>query len=161
MQIASGTVASFHYTLRGEDGAELENSHDGEPVAYLHGHGNILPALEEQLAGHAPGDTLAVTLAPEQAYGLRHADSIQRVPLKHIRAPGRRLAPGMVVAVETGHGARQVTVLKVGKFNADVDTNHPLAGRTLSFDIEVLEVRAASEEEITHGHAHGAGGHHH
>ena len=68
MQIASGTVASFHYTLRGEDGAELENSHDGEPVAYLHGHGNILPALEEQLAGHAPGDTLAVTLAPEQAY---------------------------------------------------------------------------------------------
>ena len=109
MQIASGTVASFHYTLRGEDGAELENSRAGEPVAYLHGHGNILPALEEQLAGHAPGDTLAVTLAPEQAYGLRHADSIQRVPLKHIRAPGRRLAPGMVVAVETGHGARQVT----------------------------------------------------
>ena len=160
MQIASGTVASFHYTLRGEDGAELENSRDGEPVAYLHGHGNILPALEEQLAGHAPGDTLSVTLAPEQAYGLRHADSIQRVPLKHLHARGR-LRPGMVAAVETEHGARQVTVVKVGKFNADVDTNHPLAGRTLSFDIEVLEVRAASEEEIAHGHAHGAGGHHH
>jgi len=87
-------------------------------------------------------------------------DSIQRVPLKHLRARGR-LRPGMVAAVETEHGARQVTVVKVGKFNADVDTNHPLAGRTLSFDIEVLEVRAASEEEIAHGHAHGAGGHHH
>ncbi len=160
MQIANGTVASFHYTLRGEDGAEIENSRDGDPVAYLHGHGNILPALEEQLAGHAAGDTLSVTLAPEQAYGVRRADSIQRVPLKHLHAPGR-LRPGMVVAVETEHGARQVTVLKVGKFNADVDTNHPLAGRTLSFEIEVLEVRAASEEEIAHGHAHGAGGHHH
>jgi len=160
MQIADGTVASFHYTLRGEDGAELESSRDGDPVAYLHGQGNILPALEERLAGHAPGDTLAVTLAPEQAYGPRRADSVQRVPLKHIQARGR-LQPGMVVAVQTEHGARQVTVLKVGKFNVDVDTNHPLAGRTLSFDIEVLEVRAASDEEMAHGHAHGAGGHHH
>ncbi len=160
MQIASGTVASFHYTLRAEDGAEIENSRNGEPVVYLHGHGNILPALEQQLAGHAAGDTLSVTLEPEQAYGVRRADSIQRVPLKHLHAPGR-LRPGMVVAVETEHGARQVTVLKVGKFNADVDTNHPLAGRTLCFEIEVLEVRAASEEEIAHGHAHGAGGHHH
>ena len=160
MQIADGTVASFHYTLRGEDGAELESSRDGDPVAYLHGQGNILPALEERLAGHAPGDTLAVTLAPEQAYGPRRADSVQRVPLKHIQARGR-LQPGMVVAVQTEHGARQVTVLKVGKFNVDVDTNHPLAGRTLSFDIEVLEVRAASDEEMAHGHAHGAGGYHH
>ncbi|HQY69365.1 MAG TPA: peptidylprolyl isomerase [Pseudomonadales bacterium] len=160
MQIASGTVASFHYTLRAEDGAEIENSRNGEPVVYLHGHGNILPALEQQLAGHAAGDTLSVTLEPEQAYGVRRADSIQRVPLKHLHAQGR-LRPGMVVAVETEHGARQVTVLKVGKFNADVDTNHPLAGRTLGFEIEVLEVRAASEEEIAHGHAHGAGGHHH
>jgi len=160
MQIADGTVASFHYTLRGEDGAELESSRGGDPVAYLHGHGNILPALEERLAGHAPGDTLAVTLAPEQAYGPRRADSVQRVPLKHIHARGR-LQPGMVVAVQTEHGARQVTVLKVGKFNVDVDSNHPLAGRTLSFDIEVLEVRAASDEEMAHGHAHGAGGHHH
>ena len=160
MQIASGTVASFHYTLRGEDGVEIENSREGDPVAYLHGQGNILPALEERLAGHAAGDVLAVTLAPEQAYGVRREGSIQRVPLKHVQASGR-LRPGMVVAVHTEHGARQVTVLKVGKFNVDVDTNHPLAGRTLSFDIEVLEVRAASAEEIAHGHAHGAGGHHH
>ena len=160
MQIASGTVATFHYTLRAEDGAQIENSREGDPICYLHGHGNILPALEEQLAGHAAGDKLSVTLAPEQAYGVRREDSIQRVPLKHIQAHGR-LQPGMVVAVQTEHGARQVTVSKVGKFNVDVDTNHPLAGRTLSFEIEVLDVRAASEEEIAHGHAHGAGGHHH
>jgi FKBP-type peptidyl-prolyl cis-trans isomerase SlyD len=160
MQIADGTVASFHYTLRGEDGAEIENSHARDPVAYLHGHGNILPALEEGLAGHAPGDTLSITLAPEKAYGARREGSIQRVPLKHIQAAGR-LVPGMVVAVQTEHGQRQVTVVKLGKFNADVDTNHPLAGRVLTFDIEVLEVRAASNEERAHGHAHGAGGHHH
>jgi len=160
MQIANDTVASFHYVLRGEDGVEIENSRDGEPVAYLHGHGNILPALEEQLAGRSQGDTLCVRLSAEQAYGPRREGSIQRVPLKHLHASGR-LRPGMVVAVQTEHGARQVTVLKVGKFNADVDTNHPLAGRALGFDIEVLEVRAASSEEIAHGHAHGAGGHHH
>ena len=136
MQIASGTVASFHYTLRAEDGAEIE------PVVYLHGHGNILPALEQQLAGHAAGDTLSVTLEPEQAYGVRRADSIQRVPLKHLHAPGR-LRPGMVVAVETEHGARQVTVLKVGKFKksctatctapAGITIDLPLLERTCGF----------------------------
>jgi len=160
MHIAKDTIARFHYTLSGEDGIGIEDSHAGEPITYLHGHGNILPALEEQLLGKAAGDTLEVALAAEQAYGLRHADAVQRVPLKHIVHRGK-LQPGMVVGVQTGQGARQVTVLKVGKFNADVDTNHPLAGRTLGFEIEVLEVRAASEEEIAHGHAHGAGGHHH
>jgi FKBP-type peptidyl-prolyl cis-trans isomerase SlyD len=160
MQITDDTVASFHYTLRGEDGAEIENSREGEPIAYLHGHGNILSALEQGLAGHAAGDTLSLTLQPEEAYGRRREDFVQRVPLKHLHVTGR-LVPGMVVPVHTEHGARQVTVLKVGKFNVDVDMNHPLAGRVLTFDIEVLDVRAGSAEEIAHGHAHGAGGHHH
>ncbi|MBP8926827.1 MAG: FKBP-type peptidyl-prolyl cis-trans isomerase, partial [Pseudomonadales bacterium] len=132
----------------------------GEPISYLHGHGNILPALEESLLGKAAGDTLEVTLAPEQAYGIRHANAEQRIPLKHIAYRGK-LQRGMVVSVQTEQGSRQVTVLKVGKFNVDVDTNHPLAGRVLNFAIEVLEVRVASEEEIAHGHAHGEGGHHH
>lgn len=160
MQIAKNSVARFHYTLSGEDGIGIEDSHAGEPVTYLHGHGNILPALEEQLLGKAAGDTLEVALAAEQAYGLRHADAVQRVPLKYIVHRGK-LQPGMVVGVQTEEGVRQVTVLKVGKFNVDVDTNHPLAGRALNFSIEVLEVRTASEEEIAHGHAHGEGGHHH
>ena len=160
MQIAKNTIARFHYTLSGEDGIGIEDSHTGEPISYLQGHGNILPALEEQLLGKVAGDTLIVALAPEQAYGLRHTNAVQRVPLKHIVHRGK-LQPGMVVGVQTEQGARQVTVLKVGKFNVDVDTNHPLAGRALNFAIEVLEVRAASEEEIAHGHAHGEGGHHH
>lgn len=160
MQITRNTVATFHYRLCGEDGMEIENSRDGEPVAYLHGHGNILPALESALEGRSTGDELSVTLGPEQAYGARREGSIQRVPIKHVMARGK-LKPGMVVSVRTDGGARQVSVLKVGKFNVDVDTNHPLAGRTLRFDIELLEVRAATEEEIAHGHAHGPGGHHH
>lgn len=160
MQIAKDTVARFHYTLSGEDGIGIEDSRAGEPISYLHGHGDILPALEEQLVGKAAGDTLEVRLAPEQAYGRGHTNAVQRVPLKHIVYRGK-LQRGMVVSVQTEQGARQVTVLKVGKFNVDVDTNHPLAGRVLNFAIEVLEVRAASEEEIAHGHAHGEGGHHH
>ncbi len=160
MQIAKDSIARFHYTLSGEDGIGIEDSHAGEPISYLHGHGNILPALEESLLGKAAGDTLEVTLAPEQAYGLRHANAEQRIPLKHIAYRGK-LQRGMVVSVQTEQGSRQVTVLKVGKFNVDVDTNHPLAGRVLNFAIEVLEVRVASEEEIAHGHAHGEGGHHH
>jgi len=160
MQISRDTVASFHYTLRGDDGSEIENSREGDPIAYLHGHGNILPGLEAQLEGHAAGDQLSVSLSAADAYGERDPEAVARVPLKHLVYTGR-LQPGMVAGVRTEQGVRQVMVLKVGKFNADVDTNHPLAGRALSFDIEVLEVRQASAEEVGHGHAHGAGGHHH
>ena len=160
MQIAHGAVVSFHYTLKGEDGATIEASHGSDPMVYLHGHGNILPALEEHLAGRSAAERVEATLVAEQAYGVRRENALQRLPIKHIRHQGR-LAPGMQVGVETDQGMRQVTVLKVGKFNVDVDANHPLAGRTLMFDIEVLDVRAASAEELAHGHAHGAGGHHH
>lgn len=160
MQIVDDTVASFHYVLRDEQGAELERSQDGEPVAYLHGHANILPALEAALAGHAAGDRVQTTLAPADGYGERRPDALARVPLKRVNGP-RRLQPGMVVGVQTADGERRATVVKVGKFNVDVDVNHPFAGRTLRFEIEVVDVRAASAEEIAHGHAHGAGGHGH
>jgi len=160
MRIAADTVVQIHYRLCGADGAEIENSRGGEPLAYLHGHGNLLPALEEQLEGREAGASFAATLSAGQAYGERREDAVQRIPLKHLVFDGR-LRPGMVAGVRTEHGMRQVTVLKIGKFNADVDANHPLAGQALSFEIEVLEVRAASEEELAHGHAHGAGGHHH
>jgi FKBP-type peptidyl-prolyl cis-trans isomerase SlyD len=160
MHITRNAVATFHYRLCGEDGVEIENSRAAEPVAYLHGHGNILPALESALEGRSAGEEFSVTLGPEQAYGPRREGSVQRIPIKHVVAGGK-LKPGMVVSVRAEGGARQVSVLKVGKFNVDVDTNHPLAGRTLRFDIEVLAVRAASDEELAHGHAHGPGGHHH
>lgn len=161
MKIARDTVVRLHYALSDASGNAIESSreHD-EPLTYLHGHGNLIPALEQRLEGHAAGDSFRAELSAAEGYGERNPEAVQRVALKHLVYQGR-LEPGMVAGVRTEHGLRQVTVLKVGKFNADVDTNHPLAGQPLAFDIEVLEVRAASDEEIAHGHVHGEGGHHH
>jgi FKBP-type peptidyl-prolyl cis-trans isomerase SlyD len=112
------------------------------------------------MAGRTPGDRFTATVAPEQGYGMRDPGRTQRVPVKHLLFTGR-LRPGAVVQLNTGDGRRPVTVSKVGRHSADIDTNHPLAGQTLHFDIEIIEVRPASPEERAHGHAHGPGGHHH
>ena len=100
------------------------------------------------------------TVAPEHAYGPRDPSAVQRVPLKHVSGKGRPVA-GQMVTVNTREGARHALVVKVGHYNVDLDLNHPLAGKTLLFDIEVVGVRAATEEELAHGHAHGPGGHDH
>jgi FKBP-type peptidyl-prolyl cis-trans isomerase SlyD len=160
LNIGPKTVVIFHYTLHDEAGAELESSKGSEPSAYLQGANNIIPGLESVMAGKAAGDVFTATVAPEEAYGLRDPNKGQRVPMKHLVFKGK-LRPGAVVQLNTSEGVRPVTVTKVGRHSADIDTNHPLAGQTLSFDIEVMEVRAASPEELAHGHAHGPGGHHH
>ncbi len=160
MTIAPDTVVQFHYRLSQADGPELENSQPGEPMAYLHGHGAMLPAVEQALVGKSAGEHVSITLPPEQAYGLRREGAEQRVPIKHLLYKGK-LRPGMAVKVSTQHGPRDVLVVKVGRFTADVDTNHPFAGMTLTFDIDIVAVREASAEEISHGHVHGPGGHHH
>lgn len=160
MNIGLNSVALFHYTLRGEDGEELETSRGGDPGAYLHGADNIIPGLEKAMEGHAAGDTFSATVAPEEAYGLRDPQRQQRVPVKHLLFKGK-LKPGMVVQLNTSDGRVPVSVVKAGRHSADIDTNHPLAGQSLTFDIEILEVREASPEEVAHGHAHGPGGHHH
>ena len=160
MQIERNKAVRFHYTLSDDSGVELETSRKGEGQAYLHGHRNLLPALESALEGRTPGDSFRVTLTPEQAYGPRREGSVQRVPIKHLSAPGK-LTPGMVVGFRDGKGMRRAVLIKLGKFNADVDLNHPLAGKGLVFDIEVLSVRDATAEELAHGHVHGAGGHQH
>lgn len=164
MQITKDTVVSFHYRLLNEEGSELETSHGEDPVAYLHGHGNIISGLEKGLEGQSAEDVLTVTVEPQDGYGLRNDDAVQRVPIKHLvgdKKQNAKLKPGMVVAINTEDGPRQVVVLKAGKFNVDVDTNHPLAGQILSFEIEIQSVREATEEELSHGHAHGVGGHQH
>jgi FKBP-type peptidyl-prolyl cis-trans isomerase SlyD len=160
MLIAAKTVASFHYVLCNSAGEQLETSRDGDPTSYLHGANNIIRGLEAELQGHRTGDTLRVELAPEHAYGRRQENLQQRVPIKHLLFHGK-LRAGMVVQVSTDKGRRSVTVLKAGRHSADIDANHPLAGQQLTFDIEITAVRAASEEEIAHGHAHGVGGHQH
>ncbi len=160
MQVEKNCVVNFHYRLTNEPGDLIEDSHTHEPMTYLHGHGNIIPGLEREIAGHIAGDQFSVTIAPADAYGLRRADAVQRIPMKSVMTRGK-LTPGMMVAVNTEHGPRHVQVIKPGKFTVDVDTNHPLAGVTLTFAVEIIDVRTATEEERAHGHAHGAGGHHH
>lgn len=160
MQIGPETVVTFHYTLRDESGAQLETSRGGEPAVYLHGANNIIPGLESAMAGRAGGDAFSATVTPEDGYGLRNPDSVQRVPVKHLAYRGK-LNAGDVVQLSTTDGMRAVTVVKAGRHTADIDTNHPLAGQTLVFDIEVIETRAATAEELAHGHVHGPGGHHH
>ncbi len=160
MNITADTVVYFHYTLRNEDGEELETSRGAEPNAYLHGAGNIIRGLEEAMQGRSEGDIFSATVAPEQAYGLRQADRMQRVPVKHLVYKGK-LRKGMVAQLNTSEGRVPVTVVKAGRHSAEVDTNHPLAGQTLIFDIEVLELRPATPEEVSHRHVHGPGGHQH
>ena len=164
MQISKNKVVTFHYRLQDEGGNEMENSHGGDPVAYLHGHGSIVRGLEKGMDGKNADDVFSVSVKPEYGYGLRNEDAKQRVPLKHLvgdKKQNAKLKPGALVSINTEDGPKQVVVVKAGKFNVDVDTNHPLAGQTLIFDIEIQSVRDASEEEISHGHAHGVGGHHH
>jgi len=157
MLIADKKVASFHYTLSNEQGEQIESSRERQPMSYLHGARNIIPGLEKALAGKAAGEQFQVTIPPEEAYGERRADQVQRVPAKHFR-DARQLKPGRLVSIQTRRGPVQATVVKVGRFNIDVDTNHPLAGQTLTFDVEVVGVRDATAEEIAHGHVHGPGG---
>ncbi|MBX3706690.1 MAG: peptidylprolyl isomerase [Pseudomonadales bacterium] len=153
-------VVQLHYTIRDEDGAAVEQSHADEPLAILHGHGNVLPAIEQALVGRHAGDRLEVTLAPADAFGERRPDWTQRVSKKYV-PNAARLRPGMSIRLQTDQGPRPVTVVKVGGKVVDVDLNHPLAGRTLTFAIEVIGVREASAEELEHRHVHGPGGHHH
>ncbi len=164
MNITANSVVSFHYRLHDEAGEELESSHDSNPTLYLHGHKGIIPGLEKALEGRATGDSVTVTLPPRDAYGLRREGSEQRVPIKHLQIDAktkRTLTKGMAVPVQTEQGSRSMVVIKVGKFNVDLDTNHPLAGKTLTFNIDIVDVRDATEDEKAHGHAHGIGGHQH
>jgi FKBP-type peptidyl-prolyl cis-trans isomerase SlyD len=157
MTIQDKKVVSFHYTLANQDGEQMETTRDKEPMTYLHGAKNIIPGLESAMAGKSVGDEFQVTLEPADAYGEKKEANIQRISSKHFRFP-KKLKPGQIVGLQTRKGPVQVTIVKVGRFNVDVDSNHPLAGQALTFDVEVSAVREATEEEISHGHAHGPGG---
>ena len=156
MLITQNSAVEFHYTLS-EAGTQIESSLTSKPLGYLHGHGDVFPALEAEFLGKTVGDKLDVTLTPEQSYGEIREDSIQRIPKKHIQFEGK-LQVGSVVVVNSNQGSQEVTVVKVGKFNVDCDLNHPFAGKTLTFAIEVISVREGSAEEIEHGHLHTEGG---
>jgi FKBP-type peptidyl-prolyl cis-trans isomerase SlyD len=153
-------VVLFHYTMRNDAGEVLESTAGGAPQAILFGHGNVLKGVEKALAGKAPGDETSVTLAPADAFGERREDWTQRLSKKYF-PPRLQLRPGMTVRLQTEHGPRTVTLLKIGHKMVDVDLNSPFAGQTLHFDLSVVAVREAEPAELAHGHVHGPGGHAH
>lgn len=158
--VANDTVVSIHYTLTNEQGEVLDKS-DGEPLAYLHGHHNIIPGLENALVGKTVGDKLTVTVEPKDGYGEYLAEAVQEVPRANFQGVDN-ISVGMQFQTQTEDGhVMLVTVKDVNDDVVIVDGNHPLAGVSLTFDVEITEVRAATADEIAHGHAHGAGGHHH
>jgi FKBP-type peptidyl-prolyl cis-trans isomerase SlyD len=159
MKIEKNKVACFHYTLKTPEGTIIETSRDGEPGVYLHGAGNILPSLEKAMAELSEGDQITVALDALDAYGPRNEALVERIAVKHLKSRDRKLQAGSIATINSDKGQRQVTVLKMGKFQATVDGNHPLAGQSIVFDIEITAVRDASGEELAHGHAHGADGH--
>lgn len=159
MKIEDNTVVRFHYTVTESGQDKLESSREREPLSVLVGHGAIVKGLEEAFRGHEAGDVFQVTVGPELGYGERKEDMVQRVPRKHFK--GAKLSPGQNVVMPTQQGQRAMTIQKVGMSVVDVDLNHPMAGKTLDFDVEILEVREATETELKHRHAHAGDGHAH
>jgi FKBP-type peptidyl-prolyl cis-trans isomerase SlyD len=160
MSIAKDKVVSIDYTLTGETGQVIDTSQGKQPLAYLHGAGNIIPGLEDALEGKNQGDTVKVTIQPEQAYGKKDDRLVQQVPRTAFQGV-QQIAPGMQFQANTPQGPRIITVVAVADEQITIDANHPLAGQTLNFDVNIVAIRDATDEEKTHGHAHGAGGHHH
>ncbi|MBB5884250.1 peptidylprolyl isomerase [Xanthomonas sp. LMG 8992] len=159
MKIEKDRVVRFHYTVSEVGQEPIESSKDRDPLVILVGHGNIIPGLENAMMDKTAGDSFGVDVAAKDAYGEYREGLSQRVPKKHFGAA--KLQPGSQVVLQTNFGPRAVTVQKVGMSVVDVDLNHPMAGKDLHFDVEIVDVREASAEEIEHGHVHGDGGHHH
>ncbi len=163
MQIAENTVPSFRYTLTNAAGEVLDASPPGQSMPYLHGAGNIVPGLEQAMEGRSPGEKFEVAVLPEEGYGPHDPELVQMVPRQSFQGVDN-LAVGMQFQAGAASGDGNGMVVRVTALdgeNITVDGNHPLAGQTLHFAIEVEDVRAATDEEIQHGHVHGAGGHQH
>lgn len=159
MIISKHQVVSIHYTLTNDDGEVLDQSSGGDPLTYIHGAGNIIPGLENALEGKKMGDKLQVTIDPEDAYGHRDERMIQVVPKSEF-GPETEVKEGMQFNAETQQGPIVVTVVEIRPTEVVLDGNHPLAGVTLHFDVEVTGLRPATDEEVSHGHVHGHGCHH-
>lgn len=160
MNIARDSVVSIHYTLKGDDGDVIDSSASREPLAYLHGHGNLVVGLERELEGKSVGDKLSVKVSPAEGYGEYEDQLVQKIPRRSLRGISN-IRLGMQLHTQTPQGTRVVTVTHIAGDMVTIDGNHPLAGKALSFEVEITDVRQATEEELSHGHVHGAGGHHH
>lgn len=147
-------MVTFHYKLTNSNGEELDSSSGRDPMKYLHGASNIVPGLEKEMDGKSSGDKLKVEVQPDEGYGQVNPQLIQKVP--HSAFEGvPEIKPGMQFQAQGPGGETQhITVKEVTGDEVIVDGNHPLAGQVLHFDVTIEDVRAASEEELSHGHAH-------
>lgn len=160
MKIENEKVVSINYTLKDDSGTILDSSEGREPLAYIHGMGNIIPGLESQLTGKSVGDSLKVSVAPADGYG--EFDLAQVVQVSRSQFEGvPELKVGMQFTASSQEGHQVVTITNIENDTVTVDGNHPLAGKTLHFDVTVMDIRNASADELSHGHVHGPGGHHH
>ena len=161
MTIKHNSAVCFHYTLTDDDGQQLDSSAGGEPLAYLHGAGNIVPGLENALEGKSIGDSMTVAVPAADGSGESQPELIQEVPRESFQGVDD-IQVGMQFEAQTGNGQSvPVTVTGVTDEFVTVDGNHPLAGKNLNFDVSITDVRDASQEELDHGHIHGPGGHNH
>ena len=160
MQITTGSVVVFDYTLTDDDKDIIDSSTGSEPLAYIQGEGQIVPGLEKAMEGKKAGDSFKMSVSPEEGYGVHDPENISIVPADQIEG-GDELEEGMQLHTEGEFGEQTVLITKVDGNEMTIDGNHPLAGMTLHFDITIREVRPATKEELDHGHVHGPGGHHH
>lgn len=160
MKTAANMVVSIHYTLKDDSGEVLDTSSGREPLSYLHGHGNIIPGLEQALEGTAAGHRSQVAVEPAEGYGEANPDLVFEAPREQFPAD-LKLEEGTRVYAEGPQGRVTFRVVQLTEKGAMLDGNHPLAGKRLLFDVEVVEVRPATKDEMEHGHVHGEGGHHH
>ena len=159
MAIGTDSVVSIHYTLKDDTGTVIDRSEAGEPLAYLHGHGNLIPGLEKELTGKNSGDELSVTVPPAEGYGEYDNALVESVPRRALRGI-KDVKVGMQLHAQSEQGTHAVTVTKILGDMVTLDGNHPLAGKSLHFEVRIEDVRAATEEELSHGHVHGPHGHH-
>jgi FKBP-type peptidyl-prolyl cis-trans isomerase SlyD len=157
MTITKDKVATFDYTLTSDEGEILDTSTGFEPLAYIHGHQNIIPGLERELEGKNSGDKFSCAVKPEDGYGVWSEDSVFTVGKAQFEEPDK-ITEGMQFEIETAQGHQPVSICKIEGDTVTIDANHPLAGKTLHFEVAVVDVRDATAEEIEHGHLHSEGG---
>ena len=154
--IGDNAVVTIDFTLTDDEGTVIDSSEGQEPLVYLHGAHNIIPGLEAALTGKASGASLSVSIPPEEGYGAHDENMIQAVPLEAFESV-EKLETGMQLMVQTPDGEQVISIVEIGEKEVKVDGNHPLAGQTLHFAVEVKEVRDATEQEKEHGHVHAEG----
>lgn len=157
MQIATDSVVSMHYTLTDDDGTVIDSSAGSEPLTYLQGHHNIIPGLESALLGKSVGDKLNVRVEPAEGYGEYDPGMLQQVPREMFQGIDT-IEPGMTFQAQDPSGYVQTVEVKLIEGDVvTVDANHPLAGVALNFAVEITAVRAATSQELDHGHVHADG----